>query len=123
MALGVTIAGCCSADAQPARGDFGAKSEATIRISVSVVPRFLSSRPASTGDNDSSANALTSFAANAPTLRYSVRAMPAFPAEGSLAESDPSARQSDANGGNANSADSPAQQTERAGVLYLIVPD
>jgi hypothetical protein len=123
MGLGLTIAGCCSADAQPARGDFGARSEATIRISVSVAPRFQSRRSASADENGASADALTRFASNAPNLRYSVRALPALPAEGGLAKSDPLARRSDANGGHANLAESGPQQAERAGVLYLIIPD
>lgn len=97
LALAIAIPG--SADGQSARGDFAASSQATIRISVSVAPRFQSPRsgsPAQSGPADASAG-LTRLSSNAPALRYSVSVYPPQRAEGS--------------------------QPGRASVLYLIIPD
>jgi hypothetical protein len=118
MGLSLSIALSCSADAQGAHGDFGARSEAAIRISVSVAPRFKSNAFASAGDDGFHANAPAGFASNSPALRYSVRALPALPAKDGLATSVPSAGRSDADGDG-----SPLQRAERVRVLYLIVPD
>ena len=89
-----------AADAQAVHGAFGARSEASIRISVSVAPRFQGNPSASQsqdGPLDASAQ-MSPFHSNAPGLRYSVSISPVT-----------------------NSQDSKAPQSDR--VLFLIIPD
>jgi hypothetical protein len=69
--LGLVTLASASAPAQSVRGQLSERSEATIRIEVSVAPR-LAANQASAHDSDSAMH----FTTNAPGLRYEVVAQP-----------------------------------------------
>ena len=60
------------AAAKPGHGAIGAQSQADVRISVSVLPRFKAEPAYKSKDASSNAEGTALLAINAPNLRYSV---------------------------------------------------
>jgi hypothetical protein len=111
LSMGLAIAAPGFVDAQAAHGDFGAKSQASIRINVSVAPRFESPSALPRADPSEAPSGSIRFASNAPGLRYSVETYPAQPAPPELRS------------GTAAGASSETRQADRTRVLVLIVPE
>jgi|tagenome__1003787_1003787.scaffolds.fasta_scaffold20962694_1 hypothetical protein len=109
LSMGLAIAAPGVADAQAAHGDFGLRSQASIRLSVSVAPRFES--PSASSQRDPSGGQSTRFASNAPSLHYSVKVYPAQPALHGADDGKPT------------DARSETRQAVRTGVLFLIIPE
>jgi len=126
LSFGLAMVAPGNGDAQAVHGDYGARSQATFRISVSVAPRFQGSLSTSLHQNEPPANGLaglTRFASNAPSLRYSLLVYPAPGREGAPSTSDPVAPRHETEAPRPKEAKSEALQANRASVLILIVPD
>jgi hypothetical protein len=125
IAAMVALGAPASGSAVAMRGEFGPRSQADIRISVSVAPRFHGALSGAPGVDQEAASipGRAALRSNAPTLRYSVLAYPASVAEAARGpQHDLGARQGSGNP-SASSARSLPGQSADPGVLLLIVPD
>jgi hypothetical protein len=121
--LGLALFAPGTAHAQLARGEMGPQSQAAVRISVSVAPRFELKRAAMAANsiNFEGANAGQSLAvtSSAPGLRYSVQ-----PVGKTTCPADSAAERTQQDP--ARSCGSPAQSSEpkrSARLLLMVVPD
>ena len=123
LSVPLAIGASGAADAQAVRGDFGARSEASIRISVSVAPRFQGNPSTSLVRNGPvSASAQTiPFHSNAPGLRYSVSVYPAKNSRDDVTIGEALSRTYETDAAKPNAAGS--EPGEEGRILFLIIPD